>query len=39
MIPDEHSDRFQLENLISKLHHQNDLKTASINVPWLLHWK
>jgi hypothetical protein len=39
MIPDEHGDRYQLENSISKLHRQKDLKTAPINAPWLLHWK
>jgi hypothetical protein len=38
-IPDEHGDRYQLENWISKLNRRNDLKTAPINVPWLLQWK
>jgi hypothetical protein len=38
-IPDEHGDRYQLENWISKLNRRNDLKTAPINAPWLLQWK
>jgi hypothetical protein len=32
-IPDEHGDRYQLENWISKLNRRNDLKTAPINAP------